>query len=743
MAESSTGRGSGPDPSDDISDLVASVLLEETRRGEERATGGSVVLADDLIAGAAGEGGGGLRQALRAGGPGLLTVLFLLNVVDEWPRVAMLVLLPDIQKTFDVSNTTVLGVSGLFGLVLVLGALPFGALGDRWKRVRILTLGAFIWATFTVLMGLAPSMFLMALFVIGNGFGQASRLPNANSLLADGYPIASRNTVFALESSGRPVGQFVGPFLAGAIAGAAGGLEGWRWAFFAFAGPPILLLVATLFLKEPARGANEQRDVLGEELGVDEGAPPISLSAAFQRLKKVKTFYYLVVGLGVMGFGLFAAPGLVSLLLEEEYGYGAFTRGWMLGLGWLPAILVLPFVGRLGDRLFRKAPERVLRLAGFLIGGYGILFTLALLFDQPAVFLVFYALANGCQASAFALTSPTIATVVPYRMRSMAFALVGLYLTLIGGIGGNLLGGSISDQYTERTALLTLIPPSIILGGALVVYGSRFVRRDIALVVEELLEEQEERQRLSAAPGSMPVLQVRNLDYSYGPVQVLFGCDLDVHEGECVALLGNNGAGKSTLLRAISGLGIPDRGVIRLRGRSVTYTPAEWRVSQGVIQMRGGAGIFPGLTVEENLELFVTNLRLDRAEEERRRRRVYEIFPILEERRHQRAGNMSGGQRQMLALATALLHDPDVLIIDELSLGLAPVVVQELIAVVEQLRAGGQTMIIVEQSVNIALSLADRALFMEKGRVVFEGSAADLAQRDDLVQAVFLGGGGA
>jgi ABC-type branched-subunit amino acid transport system ATPase component/sugar phosphate permease len=731
-------RGSEiPTTDGDAADLSAAVLAEEAIRRHEQHRRDEVVVTDSLPG--VGSEAMGLRASLQAGGYRLLPVLMAHSMVDEWPRVAMLVLLPDIQRTFDVSDTTVLGVAGLFGLVMVLAALPFGSLGDRVNRIRILAAGAVLWGVGTIGLGAAPSMFVMALFVILSGVGQASRLPNSQSLLADGYPLQARNTVFAMESAGRPIGQFTGPFLCAGIVAAASGGEAWRWAFYVFAIPAFVLAVVTLIVRHPERGRYEQSEVLGDLLGADTTSPPISLSAAFQRLKKVRTFYYLIVGLGAMGFALFAAPGLMSLLLEEEYGYSASERGWMLGLSWLPAIVMVPLVGRLGDRMFRQSPDSVLRLAGYLIGTYGVLFTVALRFHQPAVLLVMFSIANACQASAFALTSPSIATVVPYKMRSMAFSLVGLYLTLIGGVGGNLLGGSLSDEFGERTALTALIPPAILLGSALVIYGSRFVRRDMSLVVAELKEEQDERERMARDPGSVPVLQVRNLDYSYGSVQVLFDVDLDVHDGEVLCLLGNNGAGKSTLLRAVSGLGMPDRGVVRLNGRTITFTPAEWRVQHGIVQVRGGAGVFPGLSVAENLELFATTIDVPEAELERRLGEVYAIFPVLEQRRRQRAGSLSGGQRQMLALALALVHQPKVLVIDELSLGLAPIIVQELIAVVERLKERGQTMVIVEQSLNIALALADRAVFMEKGRIRFEGSAQDLAQRDDLVQAVFLG----
>ena len=238
------------------------------------------------------------------------------------------------------------------------------------------------------------------------------------------------------------------------------------------------------------------------------------------------------------------------------------------------------------------------------------------------------------------------------------------------------------------------------------------------------------------------MLQVRNLDFSYGPVQVLFDVGLEVPKGETLALLGTNGAGKSTLLRAVSGLGIPDRGVVRLNGRTVTFVSPELRFQQGIVQVRGGTAIFADMSVEENLQTTMLSVTKDRYDIAARTDRVYEIFPALADKRRQTAQDLSGGQQQMLALGMALMHEPEILLIDELSLGLAPLVVQELLEVVEQLKQQGQTMLIVEQSVNVALTIAERAIFMEKGRVQFEGPAQELAERDDLVRAVFLGGEG-
>jgi ABC-type branched-subunit amino acid transport system ATPase component len=220
---------------------------------------------------------------------------------------------------------------------------------------------------------------------------------------------------------------------------------------------------------------------------------------------------------------------------------------------------------------------------------------------------------------------------------------------------------------------------------------------------------------------------------------VLFDMNFEVHRGECVALLGTNGAGKSTILRVISGLEVPERGVIRFNGRNFTYVAPEQRVKHGIVQLPGGKGVFPSLTVEQNLAISGRLLSKDQSVVDAHIAEVLTRFPELAERRKQSARSLSGGQQQMLALARVLIHKPEILLIDELSLGLAPVVVQRMLELVDELKASGQTMIIVEQSLNVALAIADRAIFLEKGEVKFEGPAQDLLERDDLARAVFFG----
>ena len=219
---------------------------------------------------------------------------------------------------------------------------------------------------------------------------------------------------------------------------------------------------------------------------------------------------------------------------------------------------------------------------------------------------------------------------------------------------------------------------------------------------------------------------------------MLFDVNFDVARGETLALLGTNGAGKSTALRMISGLAIPSRGVVRLNGQTITLTSPETRVKLGIHQLPGGKAVFDPMTVRDNLEMAAFIYR-KRADADRRIEGALDLFPQLRDRLRDEAGDLSGGQQQMLGLAMALVHEPEVLIIDELSLGLAPTVVQQLLEIIDQLKAAGQTMIIVEQSLQVALAVADRAIFMEKGQVKFSGPTAELLERDDLARAVFLG----
>jgi ABC-type branched-subunit amino acid transport system ATPase component len=249
---------------------------------------------------------------------------------------------------------------------------------------------------------------------------------------------------------------------------------------------------------------------------------------------------------------------------------------------------------------------------------------------------------------------------------------------------------------------------------------------------------------MAADTRSDTILDVTGLCASYGAVQVLRGVDLTVARGEIVALLGTNGAGKSTILRCISGLLHPDSGNVMFRPEGtagpidVTRLATEETVRHGIVQIPGGRGLLPNLTVEENLRMGAYTIARQRSLVKAGLERVYTIFPQLKRRRTQLAGVLSGGEGQMLAIGRALMLQPQLMMIDELSLGLAPLIVQQLVDIVREVNADGTSMILVEQSANLALAITDHAYFLEKGEMRFDGSSRGLLERDDLLRSVFL-----
>jgi branched-chain amino acid transport system ATP-binding protein len=233
-----------------------------------------------------------------------------------------------------------------------------------------------------------------------------------------------------------------------------------------------------------------------------------------------------------------------------------------------------------------------------------------------------------------------------------------------------------------------------------------------------------------------PLLTVRGLEAGYGAAPVLFSVSLEVREGEIVALVGSNGAGKTTLLRTVSRV-LPASGTLTFRDADLMPLTPEEAFSRGLVQVPEGRQLFAAMSIEDNLRMGA-HLRRDRAGIADSFARVYAMFPVLKERRRQLAGNLSGGEQQMCAMARALMAAPKLLLVDEMSLGLAPVVVDELLAVLSDIRRQGVTVLLVEQDVFAAFSVADRAYVMETGRIVREGAVADLRE-DPAVRDAYLG----
>lgn len=234
------------------------------------------------------------------------------------------------------------------------------------------------------------------------------------------------------------------------------------------------------------------------------------------------------------------------------------------------------------------------------------------------------------------------------------------------------------------------------------------------------------------------MLEVKNLSVHYGMIQAVRNVDFTVNEGEIVSLIGANGAGKSTILKTLSGLIHPSEGEIVYLGENIALTSAKKIVEKGLVQVPEGRHVFPGLTVKENLELGAF-LRKDKEEIQKDMEAVFERFPILKERKDQDAQTLSGGEQQMLAMGRALMSRPKLLLLDEPSMGLAPIFIREIFKIIQEIQKTGTTVLLIEQNAKMALSISNRAYVLETGSVVLSGTGQELLESDE-IQKAYLGG---
>ena len=234
------------------------------------------------------------------------------------------------------------------------------------------------------------------------------------------------------------------------------------------------------------------------------------------------------------------------------------------------------------------------------------------------------------------------------------------------------------------------------------------------------------------------MLEVKNLSVHYGMIQAVRNVDFKVNEGEIVSLIGANGAGKSTILKTLSGLIHPSEGEIVYLGENIASTSAKKIVEKGLVQVPEGRHVFPGLTVKENLELGAF-LRKDKEGIQKDMEDVFECFPILKERKDQDAQTLSGGEQQMLAMGRALMSRPKLLLLDEPSMGLAPILIREIFKIIQEIQKTGTTVLLIEQNAKMALSISNRAYVLETGSVVLSGTGQELLESDE-IQKAYLGG---
>jgi ABC-type branched-subunit amino acid transport system ATPase component/sugar phosphate permease len=647
----------------------------------------------------------------------------------------------NLQDSFHMSNASLGAVAFVAQVAQLLWAVPLALWADRGSRKLVAGVSLLIFAVFGTFMALSPNVWAFAFLYLAASVGFGVNNTVHNSYLSDAYPTEGRGRVFSWHQLSDPISQTIGILIFGFVVTVA---HSWRYGLLvALIGIPMGFALFTL--REPDKGANESSHIL-KASGMDvqsqqETAPRVLLGSAITRLLRIRSLYFELVAVAILGFAGTGAPLFGNLFFIDKFHLDTASRSEVYAIIGLAAFLGLPMAYFFGDRYFRRAPQRPLVIAGFCIAAYGCLYVASLYVPKLWMVVVLQFLANASVSPLAICIFLTLAATAPPEMRTICFAMFGVYSLVFGGFAGSVVLGAVSDAIGGLHGIvvaLSIIAPVCVLGGFLLIVGSRSVKRDITLVIEDVIERFTEGKRRQSG-GDIPALQVHNLDFYYGTNQVLFDLNLQVEAGEMVALLGTNGAGKSTLLRAVSGLAHPHRGVVRVFGMNCTYLEPEQIIDQGVALLVGGKMTFPGLTVRENLRIGVHPLRRDRARSAAALDEALQVFPELAQRIDQSAGTLSGGEQQMLALSRVMMTRPRLLLIDELALGLAPMTVERLMGMVRRINQEGATVILVEQSVNRAMSLAERCFFMERGEIRFDGPTAELMSRDDLLRPVFLG----
>jgi branched-chain amino acid transport system ATP-binding protein len=674
-----------------------------------------------------------------AGGMSLypLLILFGLAFFESMDRGATQVLLPEIRNAFGLGDSGILAIIAVAVMCALLLTIPISVMADRSNRVRIMLVGAVIFGAFSVGTGVIPTMWLLLLLVrAGAGVGQATVFPTHNSLLADYYDIPYRPRVYSAHRAAEGLGLGIGFFFAGYV----GKLVGWRAPFIIIAIPCFIVAALGIRLKEPIRGLFERRAMGASAEIADLEEPPPSFEEAWRmvmRIESLRRIFYAIpfLAMAFAGFGV-----LANLFYEREFGLDPFERGVIEGVAEIGQVIGLVVSALIGTKLVRRDPALVVRFI-FVISIVSAVMAAGFAWaPNPTVAVITRIGISASLAAILPSVFAALSLAVPARARSAGFSLAVIYI--IPGLFILPFIGWISQNWGIRWGMFVMTPVFVI-GGYIASTAHKGLDNDIRNVWmstatrSELLDQRRK--------GNIKQLLVRNLDVKYGDVQILFGVDFEIDQGEIVALLGTNGAGKSTLLKAITGVVEASNGAVVFDGRDITHAPPNEIAGFGIAMVPGGQGVFPSLTVAENLKV-ASWIERKRARKDHsisvdaKVEQVLDTFPILRSRLDDAAANLSGGQQQMLALGMAFLSEPKLLVIDELSLGLAPVIVEQLLAIVRAIRDSGTTIILVEQSVNVALTLAETAYFMEKGEIRFHGPTKELLERPDVLRSVFLEG---
>jgi ABC-type branched-subunit amino acid transport system ATPase component len=696
-----------------------------------------------------------MRHRLSELGAGVslfpLGVLFGIELLDQATQSAFNVLTPNIRDAFHLTNAGILLIVAIAGAAALLCTLPVAVLADRTNRVRIALIGAAVGAVFSIGLGAAQTVVWATIMLVGVSMGQAVIFPTHNSLLADYYPVPARPRVYSAHRSGISIGAIVGVLLGAGLAS----IWSWRAPFFFFAVPIAVVVLIGLRLREPPRGRHEQVELGEQMLASERGEPvplgdvaaepapaatvdipveaPPSLGEAWRTVWKISVLRRIFIALPFLAAAIAGFTSLASLQYQQTFHLDAVQRAFLIAPIQVFDLIGLAVGAVIATRLAKRdigLVFRMLAVASIVAAGFAVLFALAP--NVPVAFI-----GNAGIAMSLAIVGPgvlaSLSLAIPARVRSVGFSIGALFV--LPGFLVLPIVGALGDAVGFRYGLLILVPIFTI-GGLIVASAGGLIQRDVRNVWTSMRTRAQ--MLLDRQAGRLPLLAVRELSVGYDGVTVLPDVEIEVGEGEIVALLGTNGAGKSTLLRAIGGVVEADGGAIVFDGRDITHLPPDEIARLGIAQVPGGEGIFPNLRVEENLRAAAWQGRRRGERDADMIAEALTAFPTLSSRRAERAGNLSGGEQQMLALAMATITRPKLFLIDELSLGLSPLVVEQLLGAVEAMRQAGTAILLVEQSMNVAVAVADRVYVMESGTVRFSGTSEELAAHPELLWSIYL-----
>ncbi len=691
----------------------------------------------------------------------LLTAAYAISVSDQY---LLSTVFPYLKAAFQFSDAALGLLGSSYTVVVAIGTVPFGVMADRFTRTKVIAWAGAIWGAAMLWTGLATGYVTLLFARIVLGGASPAVVPTTQSLLGDYYPVHQRAKVFGIYQIGQLIGFFLIP-----IGAAMAAAWGWRSAFFFFAAPGFIVAMLAWRLGEPARGEQDRRS---QSLDLSEQATQDTMSSreAYTEILKVPTFTVSMISSAVGsiffgGIGVWSVTFLIRYhnltVPQASVATSLFALGGLVGA--LSSGYIADYLTYRGHRSARVLVAGVARLLGLP------LFYVAFSVGSTPVMLVFFTFGSFAIIAAIPPLNAVTLDVLRPQLRGRGIALHNVLQSLCAAASPAIFG-FLSDAIGLRAAFLTLIPMLGVAGGLLLVFTIRTYTTDEAKVlaqvaagsVPDLSAEPKHPQLTNASAtvvnGETPaepmeltddqespleaiedLLVLEDISFSYGAIQVLFETNLRIRRGGCHALLGRNGVGKSTLLNVIAGLLEPQDGRAWFNGQEILGVPPEQRARLGITLMSGGRATFPSLSVRENLWLGAYPFASHKGLVDERLAEVLHVFPALRGHLNQSAGTLSGGEQQMMSLGRALIAGPDLLLIDELSMGLAPVVTRELLEAVRRVVDNGTTILMVEQSAAAALQVADDVLFMDKVRIRDLGPPAGLADAGVIARLMIHG----